>query len=120
MSKMSIKEAPKLLFKMLSNDVRLKIIETLISNEKSVGELCKAIGEEQARVSHELQRLSSCGLVHQRREGKLMVYSIADRKTILLILTAANNYVERLSENATKRFDAISRDRRLFVNAIPV
>lgn len=113
------KGAQTFLFKMLSNDVRIRILESLISDEKSVGELCTSVNEEQTRVSHELQRLRSCGLVHQRREGKMMIYAINDEKTVLSLLHAANNHAEKFGEQI-KRSEVFSKPKRSIVNGIAV
>ena len=52
----------------------------LISGEKSVTELEQLLASRQAAVSQQLARLRLEGLVHARRDGKSIHYSIRDPK----------------------------------------
>ena len=107
-------QAQVLVFKVLSNHVRLKLIEALHDGEKDVGGLCSFIREEQTRVSHELRCLSVCGFVNFRRDGKRIIYSL-NAKTILPILDAAEYHVERFGERM-KGCDMISEAQKIIVN----
>ncbi len=104
-------QARVLLFKVLANDVRLRLIETLSTGEKSVSELCDETGEEQTRVSHELRCLTVCGLVNQRREGRRIIYSL-NRKTVLPILETADRHAAKFAERL-KGCDMISEARKM-------
>ncbi len=66
--------------KALSHEGRLMILCHLSSGEKTVTELEDRLGARQAAVSQQLARLRSEGLVHARREGKAIHYSIKDPK----------------------------------------
>lgn len=76
----------KLLAKLLdgfANPVRLSALMLLArEGEMSVGELVKAIGAPQPRVSVHLRCLSWCGYVRARREGNNVLYSIADERVL--------------------------------------
>ncbi len=109
-------QARVLLFKILANNTRLRLIETLSTGEKSVGELCNEAGEEQTRVSHELRCLTVCGLVNQRREGKRIIYSL-NRKTVLPILAAADRHASKFADRL-KGCDMISEARKMQVPKI--
>lgn len=100
-----------LLFKILANSIRLRLIETLRTGEKSVGELCSEVGEEQTRVSHELRCLTVCGLVNQKREGKRIIYSL-NRETVLPILGAADRHASKFA-GRLKGCDMISEARKM-------
>ncbi len=104
-------QARVLLFKILANNVRLRLIEALAAGERSVGALCDETGEEQTRVSHELRCLTVCGLVTQRREGKRIIYSL-NRKTVLPILRAADTHAAKFAERL-KGCDMISEARSI-------
>ena len=104
-------QARVLLFKILANTIRLRLIEALDAGERSVGELCEETGEEQTRVSHELRCLTVCGLVTQRREGKRIIYSL-NRKTVLPILRAADIHAAKFAERL-KGCDMISEARSI-------
>ncbi len=66
--------------KALSHEGRLMILCHLSSGEKTVTELEDRLGARQAAVSQQLARLRSEGLVHARRDGKAIHYSIKDPK----------------------------------------
>jgi|BEDMetMinimDraft_2_1075160.scaffolds.fasta_scaffold02044_4 Predicted transcriptional regulators len=82
-----------LVFKVLSNEVRLAIIEALLKAPMNVGEICEEIHENQPRVSHELRCLAVCGFVYSRRDGKKMVYEL-NKETIAPIIEAANKHAK--------------------------
>ena len=75
----SIGDATSLL-KALSHEGRLLILCHLASGEKSVTELEELLSIRQAAVSQQLSRLRLEGLVHPRREGKVIYYSLHDER----------------------------------------
>jgi len=107
-----------LLFKVLSNEVRLKLVDALVNGERTVNELCKAIEEEQTRVSHELRCLVVCGVVNYRRDGRQIEYSL-NKRSVLPILAAAEKHVEKFGERM-EGCEMISEARRMKISAIKV
>ncbi|MBU0763062.1 MAG: metalloregulator ArsR/SmtB family transcription factor [Candidatus Altiarchaeota archaeon] len=83
-----------LFFKALSNRVRLSILDSLMSGEKSVSEICSLTGLEQSRASHNLRILSTWGFIKSKRKGKKVIYSL-DRKNITPIMEAAATYLDK-------------------------
>ena len=75
------------LFKVFSDSTRIRILYTLIDGEKNVSDICDEIAMNQSAVSHQLKTLKASHLVKVRREGKAMLYSLADDhvETILKI-----------------------------------
>jgi len=71
--------------KALAHEGRLMILCHLQSGEKSVTELEHLLEQRQAAVSQQLARLRLEGLVHCRRDGKTMYYSIHDPKVATAI-----------------------------------
>ncbi len=73
------------LFKLFSDSTRLKILCTLDDNELNVTQLSDAVSASQTAVSHQLSILRQNHLVKYRRDGKQVVYSLADDhvKTII-------------------------------------
>lgn len=73
------------LFKMFADSTRIKILYDLFGGEKNVSEICEDIEMNQSAVSHQLKLLKSAKLVKYRREGKAIIYSLADDhvKTII-------------------------------------
>lgn len=66
-------------FRMLSEPMRLRILNTLGENEMSVTELVAATGANQANVSKHLSILLHAGIVSRRKEGLTANYRVADR-----------------------------------------
>ena len=73
------------LFKIFGNPTRLQILHTLIESEKSVTEICDAIGMSQSAVSHQLAMLKQSRLVKNRRVGKAIYYSLLDTHVLTII-----------------------------------
>lgn len=67
-------------FKGLGDPVRLRVLEFLQGEEKSVGEIVDHLGLPQNLVSMHLGCLRWCGYVNTRREGRYVFYSLADPK----------------------------------------
>lgn len=71
--------------KAISHEGRLMILCHLATGEKSVTELEQLLSARQAAVSQQLSRLRLEGLVQPRREGKVIYYSLADRRAIKIL-----------------------------------
>ena len=67
--------------KAISHEGRLMILCYLASGEKSVTELEELLSARQAAVSQQLSRLRTEGLVTPRREGKVIYYSLSDKRS---------------------------------------
>ncbi len=65
--------------KALAHEGRLMILCHLVDGERSVGELESLLGLRQAAVSQMLARLRDEGMVHTRRAGKTVYYSLKDQ-----------------------------------------
>lgn len=87
----------KLFFKAFSNKTRFEIIKLLRKSPKNVSEICKALGFEQSRVSHNLKCLEACGFINSEWKGKNKIYSL-DKKHIMPILNNIDNHIERYNE----------------------
>ena len=73
------------LFKMFADSTRIKILYDLFEGEKNVTEICDDIEMNQSAVSHQLKALKTAKLVRSKRDGKAIIYSLADEhvKTII-------------------------------------
>lgn len=71
--------------KSLGHEGRLMILCHLSTGERSVGELEDLLGARQAAVSQQLARLRLEGLVASRREGKAVIYHLADERSRRMI-----------------------------------
>ena len=72
-------------FKVISEPSRLKILLALAAGELCVEHITEAVGGNQSAVSHQLRTLKDNRIVKCRREGKNVVYSIADGHILTMI-----------------------------------
>ena len=66
------------LFKVFGDSTRVKILYVLVESDMSVGDIAQALNMTQSSISHQLRVLKQSRLVRFRREGKNIVYSLAD------------------------------------------
>ena len=73
------------LFKIFGDSTRIKILFALFHGEKNVTEICEMLEMNQSAVSHQLKILRTSKLISSRREGKAVIYGLADDhvKTII-------------------------------------
>lgn len=64
------------LFHALSDETRLAVIEMLQSGERCVCELQDELDAAQSRLSFHLRVLKDAGLVHDRKDGRWVHYSL--------------------------------------------
>jgi ArsR family transcriptional regulator len=63
--------------KALADDTRLRILETLLLEERCVTELVLRVRCPQPHISHHLRILRDAGLVEGQRDGKQVCYRIS-------------------------------------------
>lgn len=68
-----------------SDFTRLKIMYSIMGEEKCVSDIVRAVGAEQSLVSHQLKVLKNANLVATRKEGSHVFYSLADDHVIKLL-----------------------------------
>jgi ArsR family transcriptional regulator, lead/cadmium/zinc/bismuth-responsive transcriptional repressor len=73
---------------------RLRVLELLTGGELCVSEVAQLTGESLPAVSQRLKVLRQEGLATSRREGKHVLYSLADQHVIDLILTVLEHAQE--------------------------
>ena len=66
------------LFKVFSDTTRIKILYSLMNTERCVADIAAAIGASQSAASHQLRILKQARLVKFQRDGKNVIYSLAD------------------------------------------
>jgi DNA-binding transcriptional ArsR family regulator len=71
-------------FKAFGEPTRLRILHALRDRERTVGEIGRATGIEQANLSRHLQQLHALGFVSRRRDGLFVRYRLADRDVLRL------------------------------------
>jgi DNA-binding transcriptional ArsR family regulator len=79
------------LFKVLGDPTRLALLRRLARGDASVGELVEAVGSpSQSRVSNHLACLRWCGLVTTEKNGRSVIYRLADPQVLLLLDLASD------------------------------
>ncbi|RKX87408.1 MAG: ArsR family transcriptional regulator [Spirochaetes bacterium] len=69
------------IFKALSDETRLKIVELLISEgEKCVCEIVPYTGRSQSTISTQLAKLEFLDIVKSTRTGKRVAYKVVNKK----------------------------------------
>ena len=73
------------LFKVFGDSTRMRILFALFGDDICVCDIAGALGMTQSAISHQLRILKNARLVKSRRDGKTVIYSLADDhvKTII-------------------------------------
>ena len=66
------------LFKVFGDSTRIKILYVLLESDMCVCDLAQILNMAQSAISHQLRILKQSKLVKNRREGKTVIYSLAD------------------------------------------
>lgn len=82
------------LFRVFGDSTRIKILCALFEQERNVTEICETVGMSQSAISHQLRLLKQADLVTSRREGKMMVYCLADDHVKTIIYMAKEHLEE--------------------------
>lgn len=88
----------------LGNGHRLEILEHLGQTERSVDALAELVGLSVANTSQHLQSLKRVGLVTSRRDGKYVLYRLADDDVVTLL-----QVLYRLGERNLAEVDTVLR-----------
>ena len=73
------------IFKALSDPSRLKIVLALLKREHCVCDIAVICNQTESAISHQLRVLRTLKIVKNRREGKVVYYSLDDDHVISLI-----------------------------------
>ena len=66
------------LFKCFGDSTRVRILCVLLEGEFCVGDIAEALNMTQSAVSHQLKLLKQAKLIAGKRDGKQILYSLAD------------------------------------------
>ncbi len=81
-------------FKVLSDPTRLKIVLALSKKELCVFDIAELLGVTESAISHQLRMLKTLRLVKQRKDGKMVFYSLDDEHIEDLIRVATRHISE--------------------------
>lgn len=74
------------LFRLLGDPTRTRILFALLEGEElCVADLAEAVGIAESRLSHALRLLRTAGVVKNRRDGRMIFYSLDDAHIRLLL-----------------------------------
>ena len=82
------------LFKIFGDTTRIKILYALFQSEMCVYDIALLLNMGHSAISHQLRVLKQSKLVNYRREGKNILYSLADEHVRLII----NQGMEHIEE----------------------
>lgn len=82
------------LFKIFGDSTRIRIICALFENEMCVYELSACLKMNQSAISHQLRILKANKLVKNRRDGKLIYYSLDDDHVKSIFEAGYNHIME--------------------------
>jgi len=71
-------------FKVLGEPMRLRILQTVCKEPRSVNEIVAAVGSTQANVSKHLALLTAGGVLSRRRNGQCVHYAVKDQLAVKL------------------------------------
>jgi DNA-binding transcriptional ArsR family regulator len=82
------------LFKVFSDTTRIKILYSLMNGERRVADIADSIGATQSAVSHQLRILKASRLVKFQRDGKNVMYSLADDHVYTMLAQGMSHICE--------------------------
>lgn len=81
------------IFKILGDITRIRIIDVLFHNELCVCDIADILKMSQSAISHQLRLMRTTRILKQRKEGKMVYYSLQDQH-IKSILDQCINHVK--------------------------
>jgi ArsR family transcriptional regulator len=100
-------------FRALSHPIRIRLLETLASGERSVQDLQQVLHVDQPVVSQHLSVLRAKNIVVARKEGNAVIYALRDRLLVDLLevarrifnnqLIGTRNLLRELQQEARRR-----------------
>ena len=82
------------LFKVFGDSTRIKILFALFESEMCVCDIAETLNMTQSAISHQLKILKQSKLVGNRREGKSIIYYLADNHVRTIIDQGINHINE--------------------------
>ena len=82
------------LFKGFADVTRVHILSLLLDQELCVSEIAEAVELSQSAISHQLRMLKQMHLIKYRREGKNILYSLADEHVRIILRTGLEHVLE--------------------------
>ena len=71
-------------FKVLGEPMRLRILQTVCKESRSVNEIVAATGSTQANVSKHLALMTAAGILLRKKDGQRVFYGVKDQLAVKL------------------------------------
>lgn len=71
-------------FKVLGEPMRLKIMQAVCQEPRTVNDIVAATGSTQANISKHLALLAAAGVLEREKDGQCVYYGIKDRMVVQL------------------------------------
>lgn len=85
-------------FKTLAHPARIRVLEVLRGGERAVSELIPEVGIEASHLSQQLGVLRRANIIHARRVGSAVFYSVTDERIFELLEVAKAILTTSLAE----------------------
>lgn len=69
-------------FRLLGEPMRLKILQAVCAEPRTVNEIVAAVGATQANVSKHLSLLAAAGILTRKKDGQCVYYGLKDELTL--------------------------------------
>ena len=89
------------IFKVLSDASRLRIVLSLLERELCVCDIAAVCSLSDSSVSHQLRLLRNLKIVRNRRQGKIVYYSLDDDHVIRLIEQTLDHVRHRIGKDGS-------------------
>lgn len=74
------------ILKTVAHPMRLAIVHLLEQHPRlTVSQICEMLGSDQSLTSHNLQNMKLKGILHSKKEGRNVLYSLKEKDVSLLI-----------------------------------
>lgn len=90
-------------FSVLGEPMRLKIVQAICREEKSVSQIVKETGATQTNISRHLALMHRHGIVSRRKDGNLVYYRISDPAMMDLCRTVCVQILGRMEKHTPLR-----------------
>jgi len=81
-------------FKLLGEPMRLKILQTVCGEPRTVSDIVTAVGATQANVSKHLSLLAGAGILTRKKDGQCVYYGMKDALTLKMCELVHSQIVE--------------------------
>lgn len=82
------------LYKIFGDSTRIKIMYLLLRSEMCVCDIADVLNMNQSAISHQLRVLKQNKLVKNRRDGKSVIYSLADEHVMSILSQGMDHVLE--------------------------